>query len=203
MFYYKRIVYHIEHLDDTSRTNVTFRHSCIERITTKIVEPVHIELTGDQLVQEVLRVLTLEDRNSQVQLPVEMTVDFFHHQQRDLLMRNIVDEGIFQDMREGTVTDIVHQDGRLDCFCFGVKDEISLLLERPHSLGHQVKSTDGMLKSCMTGTGIDHRCQSQLVDAVETLEQRMLNDAVEQSTRYLDKSEYRVVDNLSAVHLII
>ena len=52
----------------------------------------------------------------------------------------------------------------------------------------------------MTGSRIDHRCQSQLIDSVQALKQGMLYDAVEQSTWYLDKSEYRVVDDLCAVH---
>ena len=57
-----------------------------------------------------------------------------------------------------------------------------------------------MLKSCVTGTRIDHRCQSQLIDSVQALKQGMLHDAIEQSTWYLDKTEYRVVDDLCAVH---
>ena len=117
-------------------------------------------------------------------------------------MRDAMNEGILEYMRERAVPDVVHQDGSLNGFRFGIKDEVSLLLKRSDSLRHQVKSTDGMLKSCMTGTGIDHRCQTQLIDSVETLEQGMLHDAVEQSAGYLDESEYRVVDDLCAVHLL-
>ena len=57
-----------------------------------------------------------------------------------------------------------------------------------------------MLKSCVTGTRIDHRGKPQLINTIQTLKQGMLHDAVEQSTWYFDKSEYRVVDNLCAVH---
>ena len=114
-----------------------------------------------------------------------------------------MNEGILQDMGEWSVTDVMHQNGRFYGFCFGIKDEISLLLKRSHSLSHKVKSTDGMLKSCMTGTWIDHRCQAQLIDTVQALKQGMLYDAVEQSAWYLDKTEYRVVDDFCAVHLFI
>ena len=117
-------------------------------------------------------------------------------------MGDVMNKGILQDMGKRSMADIMHQNGCFDGFCFGVEDEISLLLERPDSLGHQVKSTDGMLKSCVTGTWIDHRCQSQLINTIETLEQGMLHDAVEQSAWYLDKPEYRVVDDLCAVHLL-
>ena len=90
-----------------------------------------------------------------------------------------MNQSVLEHMREWAVPDVVHQDGSLDGFCFGIKDKVSLLLERPYSLRHQVKSTDGMLKSCVTGTRIDHRCQPQLVDTVETLKQGVLHDAVE------------------------
>jgi len=71
-------------------------------------------------------------------------------------MGDVMNKGILQDMGKRSMADIMHQNGCLDGFCLGVEDEISLLLKRPHSLGHEVKSTDGMLKSCVTGTRIDH-----------------------------------------------
>ena len=58
-----------------------------------------------------------------------------------------------------------------------------------------------MLEARMPGTGLDHRGQTELVDAVQTLKQWMLYDAVEQSTWYLDKPENRIVDNLRVVHM--
>ena len=57
-----------------------------------------------------------------------------------------------------------------------------------------------MLETSVTGTRIDDGSQSQLVDAVQSLHQRVLYDIVEQSPRYLDKPENRVVDYLVFVH---
>ena len=57
-----------------------------------------------------------------------------------------------------------------------------------------------MLEARVSGTGINHRCEAQLVNPVQTLEQRMLHDAVEQSARYLDKPENGVVDDLGFFH---
>ena len=53
----------------------------------------------------------------------------------------------------------------------------------------------------MSGARIDDRRQPQLVYAVETLEQRVLYDAIEQTSWYLDKSENRIIDDLCAFHL--
>ena len=56
-----------------------------------------------------------------------------------------------------------------------------------------------MLEAGVTGTRVYYRSQSQLVDAVKSLKQRMLHDVVQQSAFNLDEPEYRVVDNLVLV----
>ena len=81
LFHHQGIVYDVEHLDDTSRTDISFCHTRIEGVAPQIVETVHIQLARYELVEEVLRVLALEDGNGQVQLPVEVAVDFLHHHQ--------------------------------------------------------------------------------------------------------------------------
>ena len=68
------------------------------------------------------------------------------------------------------MSDVVHEDGGLDGLFLRVEDEDALLLERHDGLAHQVEGAEGMLEPCVTGTGIDHRGQSQLVDAVQALE---------------------------------
>lgn len=60
-----------------------------------------------------------------------------------------------------------------------------------------------MLKTRMTGTRINDRGKSELVDTVQTLKQRMLYDAVEQSTWYLNESEDGVVDDLGFLHRLL
>ena len=52
----------------------------------------------------------------------------------------------------------------------------------------------------MSGSWIDHRSQTELVDTIQTLKQRMLYDAVEQSAWYLDKPEDRVIDDFRVIH---
>ena len=41
---------HIQHFDDASRSNVAFSDACEERIATQIIQTVHVELTGYQLM---------------------------------------------------------------------------------------------------------------------------------------------------------
>ena len=60
-----------------------------------------------------------------------------------------------------------------------------------------------MLETCMTGSGINHRGQAQLIDTVQALKQRVLHDAVEQPARDFDKSENGIVNDLCVVQLIL
>ena len=52
----------------------------------------------------------------------------------------------------------------------------------------------------MAGTGIHHRCQTKLVNAVQALKKRMLYNVVQQSAGYLNESKYRIIDNLRLAH---
>ena len=151
-------------------------------------------------MQEILRIVTLEDRDGKIQLSVAAAVDLLHHHHRDVLVRDAVYERIFQHMRERSVPDVVHQDSSLHSLSLRVEDEMSLLLQRQHCLSHQVEGPQRMLEPRMTGTWIDNRGQTQLVDSVKTLKQRMLYDIIEQSAWNLDKPEYRVVDDFGFFH---
>ena len=66
-----------------------------------------------------------------------------------------------------------------------------------------MEGTDGMLEARVLGGRINDRSQSELFDAGESLHQRVLYDLQQRSTRYLDKTEYRIVDNLTVVHFSI
>jgi hypothetical protein len=103
-------------------------------------------------------------------------------------------------VREWAVPDVVHQDGRLYCLGFRVKDKLPFLLERLDGFARQVESAQRVLKTRMAGTWIDHRCQTQLIDAIESLKQRVLHDVIKQAAWYFDKPEYRVVDDFCVVH---
>ena len=99
------------------------------------------------------------------------------------------------------MSDVVHQDGCLYGFRFRIEDELSFLLKRQDGLAHQVEGSQRVLEARVTGTRIDHRGQSQLVDTVKALEKRVLHNVVEQTLRYADESKDRIVDNGNVAHL--
>lgn len=57
-----------------------------------------------------------------------------------------------------------------------------------------------MLETRMAGARIDDGGKSELVDAVQALEQWMFYDAVEQSAWYLNETEDGIVDDLGLFH---
>lgn len=81
-------------------------------------------------------------------------------------MRYTLYNGVFQYMRERTVSDIMHQNGRLHCFGFTVEDEVPFASEVLDSFARQMESTQRMLKARVLCTGINHRRQAQLLNAV-------------------------------------
>lgn len=56
-------------------------------------------------------------------------------------MGDAVDEGILQHMREGAMTNVVHQYGSLNRLGFTFKDEYTFLREREYGLTRKMKST--------------------------------------------------------------
>lgn len=57
-----------------------------------------------------------------------------------------------------------------------------------------------MLEACMSCSWIYHRCESELVDAIQALEQLVLHDIAVQSFSDFYKTENRVVDDGISVH---
>src|SRR3712207_9264537 len=61
------VVCHIEHLDDTRRTDIPFGDSRVETVAAEIIEPVHVELSADELVQEAFGVFVLKNLNGETE----------------------------------------------------------------------------------------------------------------------------------------
>ena len=160
------VFFHIEHLDDACRADVAFCYAGIETVAAKVVHAVHVELSADQLVQELLGVFVLEYLDGKCELSVHFFVDTLHQHEGDILVRYALYDGVFQYMREGTVSDVMHQNGCLYCFGFTVENEVSLAGELLDSFARQMESPQRMLKARVLCTGINHRRQTQLLDAV-------------------------------------
>ena len=92
-------------------------------------------------MQETFRIFVLEDLNGKAELPVHLLVHPFHEYKGDFFVRNSFDNGVFEHMRERTVTDVVQQDSRLYSFSLAVKDKITFGGQLGDSFAHQVEST--------------------------------------------------------------
>ena len=201
MFDHQCIVDNVEHLDDACRSYVALGDASEERVASQIVQAVHVELTGDELMEEVLGILILEDADGERELSAEVMVHLFHHHQRDVFVRDAADKRVFQYMRERPVSDVVHQDGSFNSLGFAVEYEQALVLQREDGLAHQMEGSERVLEARVAGSRVDHRRQSELVDAAQTLEKRVLHDVEQQSARYLDEPEHRVIDYFEVVHI--
>ena len=196
---YQVVVLHIEHLDDTGRADVSFGHSGIETVSAQIIQTVHIQLSAHQLVEEALGIFVLEDLDGKGELPFQLLVHALHEHQRDFFVRDACYDGVFEYMRERTMSYIVQEDGGLYSFGFAIEDEVAFGSKGSDSFAHQVKCTQRVLETGMLGTRIHGGRQSQLFDAGQTLEEGMLYDVVQQPLGYVDESEYGVVDDFTGI----
>ena len=110
-------------------------------------------------------------------------------------MRYSAHEGVFQDVRERSVADVVHQYGCLHGLGFGVEDEDAFLLERLYGFAHQMERSQGMLETCVLSTRIDHIRQTELLDAAKAVEGGMIDDIKQQSAWYADEAKYGIIDD--------
>ena len=86
LFNHQSVVDDVEHLDDACRADVSFGNTREERVAAQVVEPVHVELRGDELVKESLRVVVFEDFDGQREASLHLAVHLFHHHERNLLV---------------------------------------------------------------------------------------------------------------------
>ena len=67
-----------QHRDNSIYANCTFLHTGKETITFQVVEPINIELTGDQLMKEFSFVAVTEDLDRQVKCAFKLLIQSFH-----------------------------------------------------------------------------------------------------------------------------
>ena len=81
---------------------------------------------------------------------------------------------MFQNVRKGSVTDVVQHDGGCEAFGFFVGDVVAFQSQLTDGFGHQKHGAGNVLKSAMRGTRIHNLRQSQLNDAREAIQVGML-----------------------------
>ena len=64
---YQTVVADVEHFDDTGGADVAFGDTCEEGVAAQIVQTVHVQLAGDELMENLVGVFVLENADGQIQ----------------------------------------------------------------------------------------------------------------------------------------
>ena len=90
-------------------------------------------------MKEALGVVVLEDLDGEGELSAELFVHLFHDHEGDVFMADTAHEGVLEHVAEGSVPDVVQEDGCLHRLGFAVEDEMPFLLKGLYRLAHQVE----------------------------------------------------------------
>ena len=108
-FHHQLIVMHVEHFDDTCRANNSLAYTAVETIAAQVVEPVHIQLTRNELMQEMLVIIVGEYFQCEGEFSIIFIVHPLHHAERNLLVGDMLNNTVFECMRKRPMTNIVQQ----------------------------------------------------------------------------------------------
>ena len=189
----------VEHLDDARRADGALHHARVEAVAAQVVDAVHVELAGHQLVQETLGMAVAEHVHGQVEPPAGLLVHPPHHEQRQFLVADAVHQAVLQAVREGAVPDVVQQDGGAGGLGLVGRDVVPLLPQLRDGLAHEVHRPERMLEAGVLRPGIHHGRQPQLLDAPQPLHVGMLDEVVKELRGDVDEPEHGVVDDFALV----
>ena len=74
------VIAHVQHFNDTFRTDNPFGHTRKKTVSGQIVQPVNIQLAGNQLVQKPFWIHVLKNPDGQGQTPFILTVQRIHEE---------------------------------------------------------------------------------------------------------------------------
>src|SRR5260221_508705 len=92
----------------------------------EIIQPVHIQLPGYQLVNEASGIFVRKNTDARLQLPAVFFIQYLHDQQREGLMINPSYHHILQGMGNRTMPYIVQQDSYFYAQFFFLTDNDAL-----------------------------------------------------------------------------
>lgn len=188
------IVNYVHHFDQSGRGYVSFGHAAEERVAAEVVHAVHIELAGNELVQEPPRILIFEDPYCEVG-----SGDSLHHQQGYLFVGYTLNEGMLKYVGERSVSKIVEQDSNHSGLSFLVGDSDPFLLQGAEGFLHEMHGSEGVKEAAVHSSGIDEIRQTELADTIESLHIRVLQDIVDEVGRDIQKSEDGIVNNFAFI----
>ena len=106
---------------------------------------------------------------------------------------------MLKHMGERAVACVMQQYGGQYAFFLGGGYHVTFAPELLDGLGSEVHRPQGVLHTRVLRTGVDVGRHAELLDAVQTLEDRMLHYIIKETARYVYKPEYGVVYYLAAV----
>lgn len=109
------------------------------------------------------------------------------------------DQGSFQGMGKGTVSDVMQQDRNIRRFCFLFGDGMTLAADRGDGIAHQVHGPEGMLEAGVVGAWIDKMSHPELPDPSQPLKGRVLYQVKDDLIPDLDEAIDRIIDDLELV----
>ena len=155
------VVPYVEHLQEPFARHTPLLHTREEGVAAEVVHPVHVQLAGDELVEEMLVVLILEDRNRHVERSLfvarlaEVGVDTLHHKERYIFVGNAIDEGVFEDMGERSVADVMEEDRNHSGSCFFVRYFNPFEPQRSNCFLHEMHRSERVPETTVHRTRID------------------------------------------------
>lgn len=188
----------IQHPNDAFRTDLPFVYTGEKAVPPQVVHPIHVELTGNEVMQEAFGVVVIEDFNGRIELPIELFVESGHDQRADFLMVNASNKGVFQGVTEGPVANIVKQNGETCASVLLLGDDDAFLAKRVQGLLHQVQGANSMVKTVVHCAWINQVAHAELADSTESLNPRMIHDIREVGVAELNEAVYGVVQQLGS-----
>jgi hypothetical protein len=106
-------------------------------------------------------------------------------------------------MGKRAVADVVHQDASHSAVPLGVGNGMAFGTQLCNGFRHQVHRSQRMMETCMNGSRINVKCQTQLPDSVQPLDVRMIDNPENKVVGDGDEAENGVVDYFCfVVHFI-
>src|SRR5690606_20874543 len=112
------VVVDIEHGNDAVNADTALLDAGEEGVAVKVIEAIHIELTGHQSVKKLSRIAVSEDLQGQVECAVKAFVQLQHKAIGDAFMVHAVEQRFFQGMRKWAMPHVVKEDGQLSGLVF-------------------------------------------------------------------------------------
>ncbi len=190
---------HAHGLEQALDPHLPLRHAGVEGVAPEVVEPIHVELARDQLVEEGAVVRVVEHGEGQVERTVHALVEVGQEDPAHVLVRKVLDELVFEGVGEGAVPHVVQQGhgqgGGLLLRAHGR----ALLGQVGEGVLHEGHRPQCMVEAGVLGARKDEVPDAELTDPAQPLDLRRLDEVHDHVLRHRDEPVHRVREELKAL----